>query len=72
MKKNLHRIDQTIRFIVAAICIYYGFIDGSVIQDDFLAGAVGVFGIINLIAASLRFCPFYHLAGISTVSHKSA
>ncbi len=69
MKKNLHRIDQAIRFIVAAICVYYGFIDNTLIQDGFLAGAVGIFGIINLIAASMRFCPFYHLAGISTLSH---
>ena len=69
MKKNLHKIDQSIRFIVAAVCIYIGFFDSSIIQEPLLAIALGVFGVINLIAASMRFCPFYHLAGISTISH---
>jgi hypothetical protein len=68
MKKNLHRIDQTIRFGVAAACIYFGFFDGSFIQEPVLAIALGIFGIINLFAASMRFCPFYHLAGISTLT----
>ena len=68
MKKNLHSIDMSIRFIVAGSCIYFGFFDTSLIQEPFLAIAIGIFGIINLIAASLRFCPFYHLAGISTLA----
>ena len=72
MKKNLHPIDQAIRFIVAAICIYYGFFEGSLIQDSFLAGAVGIFGVINLIAASMRFCPIYHLAGINTARREKS
>ena len=67
MKRNLHTIDMSIRFVVAGICIYLGFFDNTLIQDSILAMAVGGFGVINLIAASLRFCPFYHLAGISTL-----
>jgi len=67
MKKNLHRIDQSIRFVVAFACIYFGFIEDGFIQDGFLAGAIGTFGVINLLAASMRFCPFYHLAGINTI-----
>ena len=72
MKKNVNRIDQAIRFVVAAVCLYYGFIDNSLIQDDFLAFAVGVFGVLNLMPAIMRFCPFYHLANISTEPHKPA
>lgn len=66
MKPNLHRIDQFVRSIIAVICIYVGFIDSSWIAEPVLSIAVGVFGIINLLAVIARFCPFYHLAGIST------
>jgi len=67
MKKNLHSIDMSIRFIIAGVCIYFGFFDSSMIQEPVLAIAVGVFGMLNLFTASTRFCLFYHLAGISTL-----
>lgn len=67
MKPNLNRIDQIARAIVGGLCIYLGFLEHSVITEPVLAIAVGVFGIVNLIAAASRFCPVYHLAGFSTV-----
>jgi len=67
IERNLNGIDRSIRSIIALGCIYTGFIDPSYIEDLFLAGAIGGFGIINLIAVALGSCPFYIIAGISTL-----
>lgn len=66
-KPNLNLYDRIIRTLVATLCIYFGFFDGTVITDGWLAISVGIFGVINLVAAWIGFCPVYNLAGISTL-----
>jgi len=66
MKRNLNAVDRSIRIVVALNCIYFGFIDPIFIGDLFLARAIGVFGVINLIAAAIGSCPIYAVAGISS------
>ncbi len=70
IKRNLNAIDRSIRTVVALNCIYFGFIDSSFIGDLFLARAIGVFGVINLIAAAIGSCPIYGAAGISSYKPK--
>ncbi|MEW5756352.1 MAG: DUF2892 domain-containing protein [Pseudomonadota bacterium] len=65
-KKNASSMDRIARIVIAAICIYLGFIDSSIIGDQLLAIALGVFGVVNLFVAFSGFCPVYALAGIST------
>ncbi len=66
LKKNTSSLDRIARIAIAAICIYLGFIDTSIVGDQLLALALGVFGVINLFVAFSGFCPVYSLAGINT------
>jgi len=66
IKHNLNGIDRLARSFVGIGCIYFGFIDSSYIGDLYLAVAVGIFGVMNLIAAAVGSCPVYAVGGIST------
>ena len=66
LQKNMGRVDQVIRLIIGLTFIYLGFINQSIIGDQLYAIMIGIFGIINVGSAFLRFCPFYMLAGLST------
>ena len=66
IKPNLHNIDRLIRTVVGIGCIYIGFIDQSMITNNIVSILIGLFGIINLIAAAISYCPIYGFAGFST------
>lgn len=66
MKRNLHIIDIIIRVLIGLSCVYIGFIDKGLIANQVAGILVGIFGIVNLIAASMRHCPIYALVGLST------
>jgi len=40
----------------------------ALIGDIYLAGALGVFGLVNLFAGLIACCPLYRLVGINTHS----
>jgi hypothetical protein len=63
---NVGRFDQILRLGIGAALVWVGFIDTTVIDDRLVATLVGLFGVLNIAAASLRVCPFYNLAGINT------
>lgn len=46
--------------------VWVGLVDRSLIEDRLIAGAVGLFGLLNILAALVRVCPFYNLAGVNT------
>ncbi len=66
IKRNLHNIDIAIRILIGIALIYFGFVDTSYISNDMTRWLLGVFGIVNFLAAVLRSCPIYALAGINT------
>jgi len=66
IKRNLHNIDIIVRTLIGIALIYVGFIDTSHISNDVARWLLGLFGIVNLLAAALRSCPVYALAGINT------
>ncbi len=66
IKRNLHNIDIAIRILIGITLIYFGFVDISYISNDMTRWLLGVFGIVNFLAAALRSCPIYALAGINT------
>lgn len=66
IKRNLHNIDITVRIIVGTALVYICFIDTNYISNDIVRWLLGTFGVVNIIAAALRSCPIYALAGIST------
>lgn len=63
---NVGRFDQILRIGIGAVLIWAGFVDTSLIGDRLIAALVGVFGLLNLIAALIRVCPVYTVAGIDT------
>ena len=68
IQKNLSRFDQIFRISIGVLLVYIGFIDNTQIGDTCLAGAMGVFGLVNLCAGTIAYCPLYRLAGINTRS----
>ena len=67
-KPNIGRIDQIIRFLISLSMVYIGFIDTRIIPDRLSATILGIFGVINLIVAFVRYCPLYAVTGINTYS----
>lgn len=63
---NVGRLDQILRIGIGLVLVWVGFFDRSLIEDRLIAGAVGLFGLLNILAALVRVCPFYNLAGINT------
>jgi hypothetical protein len=63
---NVGRLDQILRIGIGLVLVWIGFFDTSLIDDRLIAGLVGLFGLLNILAAVLRVCPFYNLAGINT------
>ncbi len=63
---NIGRLDQLIRILLSLGMIYLGFLDKRLIPDPVSGFVLGVFGVINLIVAFVRFCPLYALTGINT------
>jgi hypothetical protein len=66
ISKNIGRADLLIRLIISASMVYFGFFDLSLIQDEFSATIVGIFGALNLVVALIQFCPLYAVVGINT------
>ena len=66
ISKNIGHIDQLIRLSISLSMIYFGFFNLSLIQDEFSATIVGIFGSMNLIVALIQFCPLYAVVGINT------
>jgi len=71
LKRNLHNIDIVVRIIIGIALIYVGFIDTSYIANSTIRIFLGAFGAINIVAALMRSCPIYALAGISTYRKKT-
>lgn len=63
---NVGRFDQILRIGIGAVLIWVGFIDTGLIDDRLIATLVGLVGLLNLVAALLRVCPVYTMAGLNT------
>ncbi len=63
---NVGRFDQILRLGIGAALVWVGFFDTTLIDDRVVAIIIGLFGLLNIVAALFRVCPFYTLAGINT------
>jgi len=68
--RNLHSVDIAVRTITGLALVYVGFIDAELITNSVVRILLGAFGVLNLIAAAMRYCPIYGLARFSTY-HKN-
>ncbi|MDH5611741.1 MAG: DUF2892 domain-containing protein [Gammaproteobacteria bacterium] len=72
ISKNIGRVDQLIRLSISLSMIYFGFINLGLIDDEFSATLIGIFGSLNLIVALVQFCPLYAAVGINTYCQSSS
>ncbi len=70
--RNAGKLDRSLRVMMGTVLIYFGFIDTSFISQPLLATLIGIFGVINILAAVTGVCPVYALAGISTCDSREA
>ncbi|GMQ88092.1 MAG: hypothetical protein BMS9Abin08_1315 [Gammaproteobacteria bacterium] len=66
IKMNLSKFDRVLRISIGLMLVYIGFIDTALIGDAYLAGMLGILGLVNLGAGVIAYCPLYRLAGINT------
>jgi hypothetical protein len=63
MTANMHRIDRTVRILVAALLLLawaVGWVSGT------LAIVLAVVAVVFLATSAVGFCPLYRIFGIST------
>ncbi len=66
IQPNIGRMDQIIRLVISLAMIYIGFIDKAILPDPVSSLVLGIFGVINLVVALVRYCPLYAVTGINT------
>jgi hypothetical protein len=66
LRPNVGRLDQILRIGIGLVLMWVGFVDDTLIADRLIAALIGIFGLLNLIAALVRVCPVYTVAGINT------
>lgn len=66
MERNVGRLDQVLRLAFAGVLFYLGFVPNPVVASPTSQWVVGLFGLLPLTTALLRFCPLYTLIGFST------
>lgn len=63
MEKNVGKIDQIVRIVVAIIIAY---LDFSGIITGTLSYVLSIFAVVFLITGFVKFCPLYKLLGINS------
>ena len=63
---NMGTSDRSIRVLLGSALVYFGLISQSLTDSTLINVVSGLFGLTNLIAAAIRICPGYLLAGFST------
>ena len=70
LKSNVGTVDMVIRVIIALCLGYIGFMPNPIISGGVSQKIIAGVGIVVLLSAIFRWCPFYGMAGISTCKKK--
>lgn len=67
MKKNLGSTDKVIRYILAIVALFIGFLSGvsGFVQGIFISAALILIG-----TSLLSFCPLYAIVGLKTCKNE--
>lgn len=67
MKKNLGSTDKVIRYILAIVALFIGFLSGvsGFVQGVFISVALILIG-----TSLLSFCPLYAIVGLKTCKNE--
>ena len=69
-KKNMGRLDRTLRFIVAVALIPTGLVALGGWQGNLIGLLVAAFALLPLVTSLTGFCPAYVPFGISTLDRE--
>jgi len=69
-KKNMGRLDRTLRFIVAVTLIPTGLVALGGWQGNLIGVLVAAFALLSLVTSLTGFCPGYIPFGISTLDRE--
>ena len=69
-KKNMGRLDRTLRFIVAVALIPTGLVALGGWQGNLIGVLVAAFALLPLVTSLTGFCPAYVPFGISTLDRE--
>ena len=67
MKKNLGSTDKVIRYILAIVALFIGFLSGI---SGFLQGVFISVALILIGTSLLSFCPLYAIVGLKTCKNE--
>lgn len=67
MKKNLGNTDKVIRYILAIVALFIGFLSGV---SGFLQGVFISVALILIGTSLLSFCPLYAIVGLKTCKNE--
>lgn len=63
MEKNVGKVDQIIRIVLAVVLAY---LDWSGTVTGALSWVVGIAAVVMLVTAFVKFCPVYKVIGCNT------
>lgn len=63
---NLCDADRYVRGVVSLVCFYFSTLGSDWIGQPIVEGGLFVFAAVNLLSFVTRWCPVYHIAGVST------
>ena len=63
---NMGNLDRAARLIIGCALIYITLIDTGLIANHVIRYVLLVLGCVNIVTASVAYCPMYTLANIST------
>lgn len=67
---NLCDEDRYVRGVVCLVCFYFSIFASDLIGDILLVIFLFAFAVLNLISFIFKWCPVYHIAGVSTCKTK--
>ena len=67
MKKNLGSTDKVIRYILAIVALFIGFLSGV---SGFLQGVFISVALILIGTSLVSFCPLYAIVGLKTCKNE--
>ena len=66
-KANMGGLDRAVRLILGSTLVYFSLLTQSLSDSQLIDILSGIFGLTNIVAATVRVCPGYLVANFSTL-----
>lgn len=68
---NMGRLDRSVRVIIGCALLYITLVNTGLIANQVIRYVLLVLGSVNIVTATIAYCPMYTLANISTKGRHS-